>query len=162
MSTWTDYQIPTIMIDPGDGVERPVRGLTLDDVSALIANHLDTMMEVTTLYIASQKDVLVATNMTDLLMLVTRSFPGFVSEVISMVTDTPELRTMKLPAGAQMIIIQAALKLTVEDAGGMGNLSAMLQSVVKQAMANNGEASQRLAAILSPSSTTGAARTRSS
>src|SRR3546814_15480262 len=62
------------------------------DMSLLIVNHLDTMMEITTLYIQSQKDVLAVTNMTDLLMVAARSFPAFVSEVISMVTDTPELR----------------------------------------------------------------------
>lgn len=162
MSAWTTYEVPTIMVDAGDGVDRPVRGLSLDDMSQLIVTHLDTMMEVTTLYIASQKDVFATGNMTDLVMLVARSFPDFISEVASIVTDTPELRTKKLPIGLQMQIMQAALKLTVEDAGGMGNLSALLQTVVKQAVANSGEASQKLAAILSPSSTSGAAKTRSS
>jgi hypothetical protein len=162
MNSWTTYQVPTIGVDPGDGIERPVRGLSLDDMSVLIVNHLNEMMDISTLYIQTQKDVFATNNMADLLMMIARSFPGFVSEVISMVTDTPELRTVKLPAGPQMLIMQAAIKLTVEDAGGLGNLSAMLQSVVKQAMANNGEASQKLAAILSRSSTSGAGKTQSS
>jgi hypothetical protein len=160
--TWTDYQVPTMMIDTGDGQQRPVRGLSLDDMSALIVNHLDTMMEITTLYIQSQKDVLAVTNMTDLLMVAARSFPAFVSEVISMVTDTPELRTKRLPAGLQMTILSASLKLTIEDAGGLGNLSAMLQNAVKAAVAGRGEVSQKLQDILSPSSIGGAAKTPTS
>lgn len=159
MTTWTDYKIPTTDIDTGDGEKRPVRGLSLDDMSTLIVNHLDTMMQVTTLYVQSQKDILATGNMTDLLIVAAREFPEFVSEVISIVTDTPDLRDKRLPAGLQLKIVQAAVKLTVEDAGGMGNLSAILQNAVKAAVAGRGEVSQKLTAILSPSSTSGAAKT---
>jgi hypothetical protein len=160
--TWTDYKVPTTMIDTGDGQQRPVRGLSLDDMSMLIVDHLDSMMEITTLYIKSQKDVLAVTNMTDLVMLCVKTFPDFVSEVISIVTDAPELRKMRLPAGLQIKIIQATLKMTIEDVGGLGNLSAILQDAVKAAVAGRGEVSQKLGAILSPSSTSGAERTPTS
>lgn len=160
--TWTDYKVPTVLIDTGDGQERPVRGLSLDDMSQLIVNHMDSMMEITTLYIQSQKDVLAVTNMTDLVMTAVRTFPDFVSEVISIVTDTPELRKVRLPAGLQIKVIQASLKLTIEDVGGLGNLSAILQDAVKAAVAGRGEVSQKLEAILSPSSTSDAAKTRTS
>jgi len=159
MTTWTDYKVPTVEVDTGDGQKRPVRGVSLDDISTLVVNHLDTMMEITTLYIQSQKDVLAVTNMTEVVLLAARQFPEFVSEVISIVTDTPELRNVRLPVGLQVRIIQASLKLTVEDAGGMGNLSAILSDAVKAAVAGRGEVSQKLAGILSPSSTSGAART---
>lgn len=160
--TWADYSVPTIMVPDGKGVERPVRGLSLEDLSDLVVTHLDTMMEITTVYIQSQQNALAGTNMTDIAILIAREFPKFASEVISMVTDTPELREARLPVGLQMAIVQAAVKLTVEDAGGLGNLSAMLSNVVRQAAAGRGEVSQKLAAILSPSSTTGAVKTRSS
>lgn len=162
MSTWTDYQVPSIMVDPGDGKERPVRGLSLDDMGILIVNHLDTMMEVATLYVASKRDVFGSNNATDLMMTVAKGFPDFVSEVISIVTDTPELRKVRLPAGVQLKIMQAALKLTVEDAGGLGNLSAMLSNAVRAAVANRGEASRKLQDILSQSSSTAARKTRAS
>lgn len=160
--SWTDYKVPTIMVDPGDGVERPVRGLSLDDMGLLIVNNLDPMMEIAALYISSQKDVFASNNATDLMMVAAKNFPDFVSEVISMVTDTPELRRTRLPAGVQLTILQAAMKLTVQDAGGMGNLSAMLSNAARAAMANRGDASRKLQDILSPSSTTGAAKTRAS
>lgn len=163
MTAWSDYKVPTTMVAAGDGVERPVRGLSLDDLSVLVVNHMDTMMEITTLYIQSQKDVFATGNMTDLLLLAARQFPGFISEVISMVTDEPALRNVKLPTGLQLAVLSASLKLTVEDAGGLGNLSAMLQGLVRTAAAaRQGEASQRLQAILSPSSTSGAGKTRTS
>lgn len=162
MSTWTDYKVPTIMVDPGDGVERPVRGLGLDDMSALIVNNLDAMMEITTLYIQSQKDVFAGTNMTDLMVIAAKSFPSLVSEVISMATDAPELRHIRLPAGAQLKIMQATVKLTVEDAGGLGNLSAILSNAARAAVANRGDVSRKLTDILSPSSTSGAGKTRAS
>lgn len=160
--SWTDYTVPTIMVDPGDGKERPVRGLSLDDMGLLIVNNLDAMMEIATLYISSQKDVFAGNNATDLMMVAAKNFPDFVSEIISMVTDTPELRRTRLPAGVQLTILQGAFKLTVQDAGGMGNLSAMLSNAARAAMANRGDASRKLQDILSPSSTTGAAKTRAS
>lgn len=160
--TWTDYKVPTVMIDTGDGQNRPVRGLSLDDMSLLVVGHLDSMMDITTLYIQSQNDVLSVTNMTDLITVAVRQFPDFISEVISIVTDTPELRNVRLPAGLQLKVIAAALKLTIEDAGGLGNLSAILQTAVKAAVAGRGEVSQKLQDILSQSSTSGAAKTRTS
>lgn len=162
--SWTDYKTPTIMVATGEagGVERPVRGLALEDISLLVVNHLDSMMDITTLYIQSQKDVLAVTNMTDMLVLASKQFPAFVSEVISIVTDTPELRDKKLGVGLQLKIMSAALKLTIEDAGGMGNLSAMLQDAVRAALAGRGEVSQRLQAILSQGSTTDAVKMPSS
>lgn len=162
MNTWTDYRVPVVYVPMGDDKEGPVRGLALEDFSNLIVAHLDTMMEITTLYIQSQKDVLAGTNMTDIAIIVARQFPDFVSEVISMVTDTPELKGVRMPVGLQMAILSAALKLTIEDAGGLGNLSAMLQSAVKAAVAGRGEASRKLQDILSPSSTSGAVKTRTS
>jgi hypothetical protein len=162
MTTWTDYKAPTVLIDTGDGKERAVRGLSLEDLSQLVSSHLDEMMEITTLYIQSQKDVFASTNMTDVVLIAVRQFPKIVSEVISIVTDTPELRGVRLPVGLQIRVIQAAAKLTVEDAGGLGNLSATLQSVVNATVAGRGEVSQKLQAILSPSSTSGVGRTRTS
>ncbi len=103
-----------------------------------------------------------AGNVTDLFMLAAREFPQFVSEVISVVTDTPALRQKRLPVGIQIQIIQAAVKLTVEDVGGLGNLSAILQNAIKAAVAGRGEVSQKLTAILSPSSTSGAGKTQTS
>ena len=160
--TWSDYKAPVKMIDSGDGQERPVRGLSLEDLSNLIVSHLDDMMEITSLYVQSQKDVYAGTNMTDIAMIAIRQFPRFISEVISMVTDTPELAKAKLGAGLQLTILKAALDLTVQDAGGLGNLSAMLQDAVRAAVAGRGEVSQKLQDILSPSSTSGAAKTRTS
>ena len=162
--SWADYQTPVIQIETGEagGKTRPVRGLGLDDISLLVVNHLDDMMEITTLYIQSQKDVAAVTNFTDMIVLASKNFPKFVSEVISIVTDTPELRDKKLGVALQMKILSAALKLTIEDAGGMGNLSATLQDAVRAALAGRGEVSRRLQDIISQSSTSGAAKMPSS
>lgn len=160
--TWTDYKVPTIDVDTGDGKRRPVRGISLEDLSQLIAGHLDDMMEIAVLYIQSQKDVLAGTNMTDVVMIAIRQFPKVVSEVISMVTDTPEMKNVRLPVGLQMKVLQEATKLTVQDAGGLGNLMATLQSVVDATVESRGEVSQKLKDILSPSSTSVAGRTQTS
>lgn len=157
--TWADYTVPVKMIPTGDGKERPVRGLSSDDIGLLVVNHLDTMMEITTVYIQTNKDVFAATNLTDMAMLVAREFPAFVSEVISVVTDEPTLRDKKLPILLQLQILTAAIHLTVEDSGGLGNLTAMLQSAFGAAVAGRGEVSQKLKAILSQSSIGDAAKT---
>lgn len=162
--SWDGYSVPVTMIETGeaDGKTRPVRGLSLTDIGALVVDHLDAMMEITTLYIQTQKDVRAMTNLTDLLTVASKSFPGFVSEVISIVTDTPELRDKRLPAVLQLKILSASIQLTVEDAGGMGNLSAMLQSAVRGAIQGRGEVSRKLQAILSSSSIGDAAKTPTS
>lgn len=160
MSSWTNYKPPIVMVDTGDGEQRPVRGLALEDFSDLIVGHLDELMDLTAVYIQSKDDVFSATNMTDVVIMASKQFPALVSEVISMVTDTPELKGTRLGVGLQVKILQAAFKLTVEDAGGLGNLSAMLQNVVKAAaQGRQGEASLRLKDTLSRFSTTGAAKT---
>lgn len=162
--SWTDYQTPVIQVATGEPEDktRPVRGLGLEDISLLVVNHLDDMMEITTIYIQSQKDVAAVTNLTDMIVMVSKQFPRFVSEVISIVTDTPELRERKLGVALQMKILSAAMKLTVEDAGGMGNLLATLQDAVRATLAGRGEVSRRLQDILSQNSTTDAAKTPSS
>ena len=157
--TWTDYKIPTVMVPDGQGVQRPVRGLSLEDISELIVNHLDEMMEVTSLYVQTYKDVAAVTNMTDMIVVASKSFPKLVGEIVAMVTDTPALADVRLPVALQITILSAAAKLTVEDAGGLGNLSAILQDVVRQAVAGRGEVSRKLQDILSPSSTLGAGKT---
>lgn len=162
MNPWNDYQVPTIPVEMSPGIFGPVRGFTLDDITNLIGAHLDEMMEVATLYVQSQRDVKAGTNMTDIVYVVIRQFPKLISEVISIVTDTPELGDKRLPGGLQFKILEAAFKLTIEDAGGLGNLSAALQSVVDATVASRGEVSRKLKDILSPSSTTVAAKTRAS
>lgn len=160
--SWADYEVPVRMIDTGGGKLRPVRGLSVTDISLLVVNHLDTMMEITTVYIQTNKDVFAATNMTDMALLVAREFPAFFSEVISIVTDEPTLRDKNLPVILQMQIVKDALQLTVEDAGGLGNLTAMLQDAFKAAVGGRGEVSQKLKDILSQSSIGDAAKTRTS
>lgn len=161
--TWADYSPPTTMVPMGTGgKEGPVRGLSLEDLGALIANNLDAMIQFTEVFIRTQKDVLAVTNYTDMMVLAARDFPALVSEVISLATDTPELRTKNLPATLQLNILAACAKLTVEDAGGLGNLSAMLQSAVRAAVAGRGEVSQKLKGILSPSFISDAEKTRTS
>ena len=156
MTTWTDYTVPTITVEGGG----PVRGLSLDDMTALMTSNLDLMIQATDLYIQMNKDILAKGNQVDLITMLARSFPGLVSEVIPIVTDSPELASKRLPAGLQMRVLHAAFKLTVEDVGGLGNLSAMLQTAVRAvAQASNGEVSQKLQAILSPSSIGGAGKT---
>lgn len=162
--SWTDYTTPVIMVETGEaeGKTRPVRGLGLDDMTQLVVEHLDDMMEITTLYIQSMKDVSAVTNFTDLLTVAAKTFPDLVMEVISIVTDTPEMKDKRLGAALQMKVLSAAFKLTVEDAGGMGNLSAMLEKIVRAALANRGEVSQKLGAILSSSSIGDAEKTPTS
>ncbi len=160
MNTWTDYKAPTIMIPTGDGQERPVRGLALEDLTDLVINHLDELMDITALYVQMQKDVIAVTNMTDIVMVIAKQFPDMLSEVISMVTDTPELRGKRLPVGLQMAIVKASISLTIQDAGGLGNLSAILQNAIQAAVAGRGEVSHKLQDILSPFSTTAAGKTR--
>lgn len=142
--SWADYKAPSTTVDDGQGTQRPVRGLSLEDLGQLATNHIDGLMRIAELYIASQKDILATKNISDLYVAAAAEFPGMVSEVISLVTDSPELKKVSLGAALQLRILSAAFRITVEDAGGMGNLSATLSAAVKQAVAARGGVSQKL------------------
>lgn len=118
---------------PGDNPSIHVRGLGLEDFSVLITDHLAMITEAAERWAAMRKDVYAKANLQGFILVLARDFPGLMSEVISLAADEPELRGFKLPIGPQMAALTEIARLTLVDAGGLGNLFAVLGSALRDA-----------------------------
>jgi hypothetical protein len=129
--SWTDYEAPTADIPLGNGKTGKVRGLNADDLAILLTNHLEPISKAAALYAAAKKDVYTKANLHSFVISCAKEFPDLMSEVISLAADEPSLRTKKIALGVQMTALQEILRLTVEEAGGLGNLSLVLGNLAK-------------------------------
>lgn len=118
---------------PGDNPPIQVRGLGLEDFSVLITDHLALITEAAERWAAMRKDVYAKANLQGFILVLARDFPTLISEVISLAADEPELKGFKLPIGPQMAAMTEIARLTLVDAGGLGNLFAVLGSALRDA-----------------------------
>lgn len=118
---------------PGENPSIHVRGLGLEDFSVLITDHLALITEAAERWAAMRKDVYAKANLQGFILVLARDFPQLVSEVISLAADEPELKDFKLPIGPQLAALTEIARLTLVDAGGLGNLFAVLGSALRDA-----------------------------
>jgi hypothetical protein len=118
---------------PGDNPAIHVRGLGLEDFSVLITDHLAMVTEAAERYNAMKADIYAKQNLQGFILVLARDFPGLVMEVISLAADEPELKGFRLPIGPQLAAITEIARLTLVDAGGLGNLLAVLGSALRGA-----------------------------
>lgn len=144
------YRPPTADVPLNSEISITVRGLGLDDLSHLIANHLDGISKAADLYSRSKADIFATKNMQGFILTLAKDFPGLVSEVISVACDEPDAKDVKLPFPIQLRALTEIVKLTLEDAGGMGNLFATLGSLWQGA--RDGAVLSRMTETLSNSS----------
>jgi hypothetical protein len=138
-----DYVIPRSRIDlPGAKVdgEKPffeVRGITLDDMTFLINQHLGPITKAVKLYQESREDVLKTGNLQGFVMTLARDFPDLAAEVISAASDSLDDETRKiaktLPISVQIMALSEITRLSLEDAGGLKNLLAEMQARIESA-----------------------------
>lgn len=143
MGVLSEYQTPRIDV-PLDtsGTVVSVRGLNLDDLALLLQDHLEPISKAMEMYQRSKNDIFSNSNFQGFVLGILKDFPGLVSEVISIAADEPEARKVKLPLGFQTSAISAVMKLTLEEAGGLGNLFASLAALARGALQNASEQSQ--------------------
>lgn len=116
---------------PGDNPAITVRGLGLEDFGLLIENHLAAVTEAAERYAAMKRDIYAKQNLQGFMLVLAREFPSLATEVISVAADEPELRDFKLPIGPQMAALAEIARLTLMDAGGLGNLLAILGTTLQ-------------------------------
>jgi hypothetical protein len=141
-----DFVIPRSEIAlPGPKVDgkKPsffVRGITLDDMTFLVGQHLGPITRALKLYQESREDVLAKGNLQGFIMTLARDFPDLVAEVISAANDSLDDETRKvvrkLPLSTQIIALTEIVRLTLEDAGGLKNLLAEMQATLQGAAAS--------------------------
>lgn len=142
MGILSEYQTARTAV-PLNRKDVMLRGLNLDDFAILLQNHLEAVTKVVENYQRHKDSVFSSSNLQSFLIGSAQEFPGLVSEVISIAADEPEAAKVKLPVGFQMSAISAISKLTLEEAGGLGNLFASLAALGKGVLQNASEMSQQ-------------------
>lgn len=110
-----------------------VRGLGLDDFTVLITNNLSAITQAAEAYEVYQRSSAKIASMQGFFMILLKNYPGLMSEVISIAADEPDAKNVKLPIGVQTAALTEIGRLTLADAGGLGNLLAMLPMLLKGA-----------------------------
>jgi hypothetical protein len=114
-----------------------VRGLNLDDFSFLLGEHLEAASKIADLYSKHKNSIFSQKPFQDFILSIAKDFPGLVSEVISVAADEPDTKDIRLGIGLQISVLNAIIKLTMEEAGGLGNLIAQLRAVGAGVLAQN-------------------------
>jgi hypothetical protein len=127
---------------PGKAVdgEKPffeVRGLCLDDMTFLIQRHLGPITRALKLWQESREDIIRTGNISQFVMVLAKDFPELAAEVISAAADELDdaatTKAGKLPIAAQIAALSAISRLSMEDAGGLGNLLAEMRQRLESA-----------------------------
>lgn len=122
----TDYQVPTERIALPRGQEFTVRGLTLFDITHLVQNHIGDLLKAVEIY-AREKKPNGTEHIKQVALIVARDLPHLVAEIISMASEEENQAAARdsaarLPSVVQINAMLTVVKLSGEEAGGLGNL----------------------------------------
>lgn len=115
-----DYQ-PERSVVEFKGGSVAVRGLSLDDVSLLIKNHLDDLDQILAMYKSNVTPDIQAAVMAEYAVTLVREAPGMVAHIISLAADEPDAveNARRLPMPTQIELLKAIGHLTFEEVGGI-------------------------------------------
>lgn len=136
-----DHKTTRIEIPLSEGNSFDVRGLDIDDITHLLANYLPAISKAADLWKQHQESAFTNANLVNLCGVLATDFPGLAMEVISIAADEPDAKDVKIGLAPQMAALQAIFKLTVEDAGNVGNLFATVAAAAKGVLQNARERS---------------------
>lgn len=130
-----DVIIPTREVALGE-YRTSVRGISLNDVSALLRDHLAELSSLFDMYDNEEtRETAMAASASFAIRLVQEA-PDMVATAIVLLTDSPEsdlAKARKFPLGWQVELIRVALEVTFEEAGGakkfLDKMMAMVRSV---------------------------------
>jgi hypothetical protein len=124
-----DHVTPRIVVPLLGDNSVAVRGLNLDDFTFLLGEHLESVSKIAELYTAHKNSIFTAKPFQEFILAIAKDFPGVVSEVISIAADEPDVKDVRLGMGLQIGVLNAVIKLTMEEAGGLGNLFAQIRGI---------------------------------
>lgn len=124
-----DFQPLTRTVKAGR-LELTVRGLSLDDVSVLINDHLVDLDKLFELYERGAEQPLASARF---ILSLTQEAPALIATAIALAADEPDLvsKARKLSIPAQVELVKAILTLTFEEAGGLGKFVESLTILLK-------------------------------
>lgn len=106
-----------------------VRGISVEDFSALLRDHLPHLDQMFDLFSRQTKDVFATGSAQKLVLTAIRDFPQIAAMAIALAADEPgtEAKAAKLPLPTQMEALMAIGRLTFEEVGGPKKFFASLQ-----------------------------------
>lgn len=113
-----------------------VRGLTLIDLSYLVGEHIVDIDAALELYKSSKDTMFSRASIDALILMLCRDAPGLVAEVISVAADERDLKAQyaKLPFSVSALALAEILRMTLEEQGGLKNLSATLVNLLRDVL----------------------------
>lgn len=107
-----------------------IRGLNVIDLTALIGEHLTDVEALYATYQAMKVSIYSQNSLNRFIVEMLKSAPHLVAEVISRAADEPTPEAIKaaqtLPLPVQVACLNAVVRLTFEEVGGLKNLLATL------------------------------------
>lgn len=109
-----------------------LRGLSLEDVTLLINEHLPEIVQAVEAYRDGLGEVYSTRSMDSFLAHLLTGFPSLVSHLIAHAADAPDefVAVAAYPAGVQLGALAAIAELTLEDAGGLSDPSPALGQAI--------------------------------
>lgn len=125
-----------------DPVTFTVRGLNTDDLTWLVTEHLHDVEATIELWSAAREEIMARGSMDAFILKMVGSVPGLVSEVISVVAGERHLKDVyrTLPFSVSALALTHILRLTMEENGGLKNLSTALVKLVNEMLPENARA----------------------
>lgn len=107
-----------------------IRGLNIVDLTAIIGDHLTDVEALYSIYQAMKVSIYSQNTLNRFIVEMLKSAPHLVAEVISRAADEPAPEAIqnaqKLPLPVQVACLNAVVRLTFEEVGGLKNLLATL------------------------------------
>ena len=139
-----------------------VRGLNTEDLTYLVVNHLEPILlalqEFGEKSNQDTRQLLDKATWPEFLLLLAQHFPELVAEIISRGADEPTMydKARQLPLPVQIRALYDISELTIEDAGELKNLGAVLASLLRTRGLKLGPLTKRLQTIIGDAGITSA------
>lgn len=144
----SSYLIRTSRVSLGKDNDFEVRALTFPDIIAAVSSHMPALIAIVSKSQEADGDIYTKMNTSQMAMMVARDFPSVATEIISMcvvgetMDEAARSKVAMLPAPISMNALLSIFRLTVEEAGGLGNLVADLRQHVQSVMTSGESPSQ--------------------
>lgn len=130
----SDYKPETIKVK-GRNYQFDVRGLSMQDVAALMRTHMDDLENLFKLYEQQGSEELTAVSLGRFALALVKDAPGLTAHIVALASDEPEAvdNAARLPFMAQVEALKGVGTLTFAGVGGvkkfMTNLDDLLSGV---------------------------------
>lgn len=133
-----DFSVPSKIIKSNGRNVIEVRGLSFADLSELVNNHKPDVDKIIDLWKSFDREGLPEEvgyeMMAQFAFEILHKAPGIITNVISICADCPEHadKVARLPLSVQVASIEAIIKLTSDDFGGMKPMMGKIMGIIEQ------------------------------